>query len=139
MIDVYLIDPLLTVTYLVYSVHFVCFLFFFSSRRRHTRCYRDWSSDVCSSDLAVWREDLRALDLAADPLAVEWELRVLDEVAGETFAASHRRANLLPLLVKEGAATAHRRVPRGHRSGGTRPDPDDVVLLRSPPGRLTWF
>src|SRR5207245_8685252 len=27
--------------------------FFFSSRRRHTRCYRDWSSDVCSSDLAL--------------------------------------------------------------------------------------
>src|SRR6266542_5500660 len=26
-------------------------IFFFSSRRRHTRCYRDWSSDVCSSDL----------------------------------------------------------------------------------------
>src|SRR2546421_7065920 len=28
----------------------VCF-FFFSSRRRHTRSDRDWSSDVCSSDL----------------------------------------------------------------------------------------
>src|SRR2546429_2583403 len=27
--------------------------FFFSSRRRHTRCSRDWSSDVCSSDLSV--------------------------------------------------------------------------------------
>src|SRR5699024_11584916 len=26
-------------------------LFFFSSRRRHTRSKRDWSSDVCSSDL----------------------------------------------------------------------------------------
>src|SRR3989337_2966057 len=26
---------------------------FFSSRRRHTRCYRDWSSDVCSSDLLL--------------------------------------------------------------------------------------
>src|SRR2546429_114730 len=25
-------------------------VFFFSSRRRHTRCSRDWSSDVCSSD-----------------------------------------------------------------------------------------
>src|SRR5256884_994797 len=25
--------------------------YFFSSRRRHTRCSRDWSSDVCSSDL----------------------------------------------------------------------------------------
>src|SRR5256884_1262910 len=29
----------------------VCVFFFFSSRRRHTRCSRDWSSDVCSSDL----------------------------------------------------------------------------------------
>ena len=27
--------------------------FFFSSRRRHTRLVRDWSSDVCSSDLAL--------------------------------------------------------------------------------------
>src|SRR2546422_3729189 len=27
--------------------------FFFSSRRRHTRCSRDWSSDVCSSDLKL--------------------------------------------------------------------------------------
>src|SRR2546429_6338467 len=33
-------------------------LFFFSSRRRHTRCSRDWSSDVCSSDLS---EDPRCL------------------------------------------------------------------------------
>src|SRR5687768_18606172 len=30
---------------------FLLFFFFFSSRRRHTRCSRDWSSDVCSSDL----------------------------------------------------------------------------------------
>src|SRR2546429_5580722 len=29
----------------------IVFVFFFSSRRRHTRCSRDWSSDVCSSDL----------------------------------------------------------------------------------------
>src|SRR5206468_4391573 len=29
--------------------------FFFSSRRRHTRSDRDWSSDVCSSDLPVFR------------------------------------------------------------------------------------
>src|SRR3989449_7880009 len=32
---------------------FFFFFFFFSSRRRHTRCSRDWSSDVCSSDLAA--------------------------------------------------------------------------------------
>src|SRR5204863_1319546 len=29
--------------------------FFFSSRRRHTRSLRDWSSDVCSSDLIAGR------------------------------------------------------------------------------------
>src|SRR2546429_1972603 len=37
--------------------------FFFSSRRRHTRCSRDWSSDVCSSDLSKTgsqRDGLRA-------------------------------------------------------------------------------
>src|SRR6266508_5060173 len=31
------------------------FFFFFSSRRRHTRWPRDWSSDVCSSDLMTQR------------------------------------------------------------------------------------
>src|SRR5258707_1560703 len=31
------------------------FFFFFSSRRRHTRYWRDWSSDVCSSDLTNTR------------------------------------------------------------------------------------
>src|SRR3712207_7142085 len=32
----------------------ICVIFFFSSRRRHTRYWRDWSSDVCSSDLSRW-------------------------------------------------------------------------------------
>src|SRR3989337_1389157 len=32
--------------------HMIRVISVFSSRRRHTRCYRDWSSDVCSSDLA---------------------------------------------------------------------------------------
>src|SRR5207253_1209563 len=46
--------------------------FFFSSRRRHTRWPRDWSSDVCSSDLARGREAMAqagVLDLAALPVA----------------------------------------------------------------------
>src|SRR3712207_7779725 len=33
--------------------------FFFSSRRRHTRYWRDWSSDVCSSDLVRVRPGKR--------------------------------------------------------------------------------
>src|SRR5205809_2257494 len=32
---------------------YLAVVIFFSSRRRHTRCSRDWSSDVCSSDLEV--------------------------------------------------------------------------------------
>src|SRR5699024_12208039 len=36
-------------------------VFFFSSRRRHTRSKRDWSSDVCSSDLVLLRADLADL------------------------------------------------------------------------------
>src|SRR5256885_5554115 len=39
--------------YLLSSYSYILFLsFFFSSRRRHTRLQGDWSSDVCSSDLA---------------------------------------------------------------------------------------
>src|SRR5690606_3150392 len=37
--------------YVVFLFILVLFFFFFSSRRRHTRFSRDWSSDVCSSDL----------------------------------------------------------------------------------------
>src|SRR5207253_6899766 len=37
---------------LVRQLHYCYLFFFFSSRRRHTRWPRDWSSDVCSSHLA---------------------------------------------------------------------------------------
>src|SRR5437870_12542138 len=42
---------------------FLLFFFFFSSRRRHTRWPRDWSSDVCSSDLKIsqtWDDAIEA-------------------------------------------------------------------------------
>src|SRR6266566_528465 len=34
----------------------ICWFFFFSSRRRHTRLQGDWSSDVCSSDLVFGQQ-----------------------------------------------------------------------------------
>ena len=47
------------------------FFFFFSSRRRHTRLVRDWSSDVCSSDLGrervVWQSDDQGTTWTRDP------------------------------------------------------------------------
>src|SRR5438067_6916244 len=44
---------LLSSTFICYVLPFdiLILFFFFSSRRRHTRSKRDWSSDVCSSDL----------------------------------------------------------------------------------------
>src|SRR5690606_3462569 len=44
-------------------------LFFFSSRRRHTRFSRDWSSDVCSSDLAQQQNKEKYRNKANDPVA----------------------------------------------------------------------
>src|SRR6266496_5698848 len=50
------------VTPLCIIVFLFLLIFFFSSIRRHTRSLRDWSSDVCSSDLpapASWLSDVR--------------------------------------------------------------------------------
>src|SRR2546430_8547535 len=44
-----------------------CRVFFFSSRRRHTRFDCDWSSDVCSSDLAVPADGYAANEGRAEP------------------------------------------------------------------------
>src|SRR2546421_9071841 len=44
--------------------------FFFSSRRRHTRSDRDWSSDVCSSDLLIVAVAINELERAVDEIFV---------------------------------------------------------------------
>ena len=41
--------------------------FFFSSRRRHTRSLCDWSSDVCSSDLAITKSKITSLIFYQEP------------------------------------------------------------------------
>src|SRR5258706_8263310 len=50
------------------NTHISFFIFFFSSRRRHTRLVSDWSSDVCSSDLplAKWKGELGSTPDGAD-------------------------------------------------------------------------
>src|SRR5256884_3580716 len=62
--------------------------FFFSSRRRHTRCSRDWSSDVCSSDL-LSNHGGRQLDSCVAPI----------EVLPQTVRALGER---LPILIDSG-------------------------------------
>src|SRR6266498_3993735 len=48
--------------------------FFFSSRRRHTRCGRDWSSDVCSSDLLF-----RGMVRLTESQSWQWAFQVIAE------------------------------------------------------------
>src|SRR5262245_62218585 len=62
-------------------------VFFFSSRRRHTRCLSDWSSDVCSSDLSgLGRAEMRGQGLDEvridRPMALPGTLLVLFLVVG---------------------------------------------------------
>src|SRR6266496_5891365 len=92
------------------------FFFFFSSRRRHTRSLRDWSSDVCSSDLgalppAVVAQFLDALTgpTAAERLVAELkESSELPDVVSALEQDEHERA--LELLSEEiSAADGERR------------------------------
>src|SRR5437868_10736706 len=60
--------------------------FFFSSRRRHTRSKRDWSSDVCSSDLIA----SHGLVVESDPVtAVRDALAQLEPPVDEIIVATH--------------------------------------------------
>src|SRR5947209_11066004 len=102
----------------VCSVSLYIFFFFFSSRRRHTRYWRDWSSDVCSSDLGD----------RVDRLVGELQ-RLLDvgELAGLLFEEqAHRGVGqecLAVLVVEVGELLAdrseERRVGKECRSRGT--------------------
>src|SRR6266852_7348884 len=57
-------------------------VFFFSSRRRHTRCYRDWSSDVCSSDLVEPGQAVKVDTSSRLIIDVGWVVSVLALIVG---------------------------------------------------------
>src|SRR5215510_15603139 len=95
--------------------------FFFSSRRRHTRWPRDWSSDVCSSDLHPheggrasdserlqhWRHLVKAdqpvLGVDADPVEPGPPHQLSGKGARDHTPSPHRHAPSVPKL----AQTAH--------------------------------
>src|SRR3712207_3261008 len=86
MVVIFTATILCDVTYLLAKG--VCIFFFFSSRRRHTRYWRDWSSDVCSSDLTL---------VAQAPGAEREGVRVISGRTSETM----RR--LMRLIVTDGS------------------------------------
>src|SRR5438034_4746613 len=60
---------------------YIIFIFFFSSRRRHTRSLCDWSSDVCSSDLAGPNQE-----------PAQFGRQLVEDVAGQVFPGQPRAA-----------------------------------------------
>src|SRR2546429_3085842 len=74
------------------------YFFFFSSRRRHTRCSRDWSSDVCSSDLVVQRPGVFVAQAHFDGRRAGKLEAVLEEAIGRPRAKLHLRNAGLALL-----------------------------------------
>src|SRR2546430_10322294 len=79
---------------MVYDILFTVF-FFFSSRRRHTRFDCDWSSDVCSSDLAQLAFSGTALHDLLEPTSsyvsiVELGMYEMTAKMHEQVGAKHR-------------------------------------------------
>src|SRR3989440_9626254 len=65
------------------------FFFFFSSRRRHTRSDRDWSSDVCSSDLAP-RPEIAPESIAVPSAAATAAQPMVPSTRQQSAASSNR-------------------------------------------------
>src|SRR5690625_6741544 len=91
----------------------ILYYFFFSSRRRHTRWPRDWSSDVCSSDLSLdrfGRGERRVQGAAQGAVAV---------VTGYAGVEGGGRSPAVPdLLLDEQRRSEERRVGNEWRTEG---------------------
>src|SRR3712207_8466628 len=105
-----------------------CVIFFFSSRIRHTRYWRDWSSDVCSSDLTrAYRhgDDLRKVHWRATARSGELMVRLEErpwKAQATLLLDTRSRAHLIvrPTPAGRRAATA---------TGPETPPPDSLEWL----------
>src|SRR5690606_41043663 len=92
-------------------------LFFFSSRRRHTRFSRDWGSDVCSSDLALPTPVDARIVYEPDPLR-SGRMVTLDDGQNITLTPWDGESRLNILLL--GIRSEERRVGKECRSWWSR-------------------
>src|SRR3546814_20980666 len=98
---------------------FECFFFFFKQKTAYEMRISDWSSDVCSSDLA----ERRRHHAAGHPEGAREA--VCD--AGAAAPRLHRRPGLLPLVRR---AAPHRALADGARAGAARRDAARAGALR---------
>src|SRR5207249_6281701 len=96
--------------------------FFFSSRRRHTRSKRDWSSDVCSSDLEVLAG--RAATMAKSIARLHPEEAAVLALLQRRLAAAKKARAAAPKTVREALERSlrseERRVGKEGRARGAR-------------------
>src|SRR5205814_5977120 len=95
--------------------------FFFSSRRRHTRCLSDWSSDVCSSDLTLalgWRFEVapRFPSASLEICATDADPRLLERARRACYARATLRE--VPPAWQIGRASCRERVWMAGGAGG---------------------
>src|SRR3989440_2788831 len=126
----------------VYPLH--VYFFFFSSRRRHTRSDRDWSSDVCSSDLRVQqRRVVIGPELArrADPVALDnnphesrcWTriVAVLDHVLQPQPVGLVFKLPLMPVDHRDHPKLGHKHSQVADESAGGNPGDEKTDTLLS--------
>src|SRR5437899_6670841 len=107
----------------VSSCVWVClgFIFFFSSRRRHTRCLSDWSSDVCSSDLITGASNAVNLADGLDGLAAGMTAFAAVALGGMCYITGHVKFSQylqVPYIAGTGRSE-ERRVGKECRSRGS--------------------
>src|SRR5207245_3413956 len=111
-----------------------------SSRRRHTRCYRDWSSDVCSSDLGGGVRVVERVEVIADgdplvevlePPPVRRQLGRADQQQRDEEAVVGLEVEQQPQLLEDGVVVDELRFV--HDDDGVAPGlevaKEDVVEL----------
>src|ERR1041385_9270182 len=96
-----------------------------ASRRRHPRCSRDWSSDVCSSDLQLFPDEL----IKIDPPALPRQENLVDEIGR---ASCRERAEISVVAVSLKKKTPARRLACAVRRVRSAPLPRTIKMTVGP-------
>src|SRR5262245_51084373 len=118
--------------------------FFFSSRRRHTRCLNDWSSDVCSSDLvhlyrAVGDEgDVAWIALVSDAVATHVGNRLhVEDIAIEFIHRPDVRRGKVDVMQLELHEVAFRSAATSWRADFIRYCKSEPVMTNRAPSSIS--